>query len=556
MKKSIAFLILAFATSFAGAQSVALVQKIQGTAYYVNDDKWEKLQLGQELGEHGQVYASDGNVVVALQSGQTIVAASGAQVVIRKVSGLRSEVQLVQGRAMVTVPSEDAKLLVCTPYGGVDCGRGQFVISAAEGVRSYNGTALIALRKEGQPYDLKTIHTAEMLKIYEPAGLPASQYAKQVPAAMPQAKVPVAVAGPKPRTLAEAKHAPARPPSRSLEEQEAFAYKYRIEKQTQDSTDRIKLSARQAVNVTSKFSGIGGSLNPSQATKGVYDNGYVHNDSSGSKDGQTWNWGYQNPNGQVNMDNNTIAMDRLAADPKGSGGDNQMSSTGFELQYNHDLIIEPKYHIGFELAANYVPFSIEKDSRYGATMKTNTDYYSFTPGTTPPGYNPGGSSGPYSGTFGGPGFMIGNSPSGHGSSIADSNAIVSQHDSFKADLIGMRLGPTLTYYIGKEHNLTLDVSGGLALGYLHVNESWSQTVNSSVFSSGSQTAHGGGTDNAILVGGYFGLGADYRFADHWGVSGGVQYQNLGTYSKSFQGHNVSLDLSKSIFFTLGLSYDF
>jgi outer membrane scaffolding protein for murein synthesis (MipA/OmpV family) len=63
-------------------------------------------------------------------------------------------------------------------------------------------------------------------------------------------------------------------------------------------------------------------------------------------------------------------------------------------------------------------------------------------------------------------------------------------------------------------------------------------------------------DFDLLWGGYVGLDADYKISEHWGVSGGVQFQDLGNYNHSFGGREVNLDLSRSLFFLVGISYNF
>ena len=92
------------------------------------------------------------------------------------------------------------------------------------------------------------------------------------------------------------------------------------------------------------------------------------------------------------------------------------------------------------------------------------------------------------------------------------------------------------------------------MGLLYANESWQQTIN--IPGNGSITTHGGGNDFDVLWGGYASLNADYQFTEHWGVIGSVQYQDLGTYNHSFDGRKVSLDLSQSVFFLAGISYNF
>ena len=50
--------------------------------------------------------------------------------------------------------------------------------------------------------------------------------------------------------------------------------------------------------------------------------------------------------------------------------------------------------------------------------------------------------------------------------------------------------------------------------------------------------------------------ADYQITKRWGVSAGVEFQDLGTYDHTFDGRQVSLDLSRSVLVLVGISYNF
>jgi hypothetical protein len=45
-------------------------------------------------------------------------------------------------------------------------------------------------------------------------------------------------------------------------------------------------------------------------------------------------------------------------------------------------------------------------------------------------------------------------------------------------------------------------------------------------------------------------------SDKWALVDGVQFEDLGTYTQNLNGKQAVLDLSNSIFVTLGLSYSF
>jgi hypothetical protein len=321
----------------------------------------------------------------------------------------------------------------------------------------------------------------------------------------------------------------------------------------QDSTNRFTLSLRFGLNISAKLKGIGGSLNPASNNKpGQYDDGYVLTDISGNAGGQTWNWGYDNSS-QVNAVNHTVSFDRTTAvadaNNSSSGKADSDGNIGFEIEYDRQLGVKEDWHnirYGIEAAFNYTPIDINQTSTFGATATRQTDTFGYTPGTTPP-------SAPYQGSFGGPGFVL-NVPRTGSSSATIPNATVTTQDNFDANLWGLRLGPYVEFPFGKKQQFTLALSAGLAVGLIDANESWKQTVN--IPGNPTLTTHGGGENFSALWGGYAALDADYQFSEHWGVSAGVQFEDLGKYDHSFDGRQVNLDLSKSIYFLVGVSYNF
>jgi hypothetical protein len=326
------------------------------------------------------------------------------------------------------------------------------------------------------------------------------------------------------------------------------------------ATNRFTLSLRFGLDIDTKFKGIGGSLNPSanipinrKTPRGDnynYDNGYVLTDISGNAGNQSWYWGYDNSS-QVNTIANTISFNRNTATPSSSSasGSADAGNTGFELAYDRQLGVKADWHnmrYGLELAVNFMPVCVNSSSTFGANVSQQTDVYGYTTGTTPP-------SAPYQGSYGGPGFVI-NVPRISTTTAVIPDASVFSQDHFDANLWGIRLGPYVEFPFGKKDQFTLSLSAGLAVGLLDANDSWKQTVtipgNPTVISSG------GGSDFNLLWGGYVGLDADYQLGEHWGISGGVQFQDLGNYSHSFGGREVDLDLSRSLFFLVGVSYSF
>jgi hypothetical protein len=331
-----------------------------------------------------------------------------------------------------------------------------------------------------------------------------------------------------------------------------------------NSTNRVTLSLRFGLNITGRFKGIGANLAAGAPFAGGrrtpngapynYDNGYVLTDISGNAGGQSWYWGYDSSS-QVNPGNHTIAFDRTTASNLPGGSDQDASPyLGAELTYNYELGLKENWHqlrYGLEFAVNWMPIEFSSGGLYNATLTRVTDTYGYTPGTTPPGYNVP-TDLPYQGTYQGPNFVINVPPvSSVTAQVPGATFLVQQH--FDANLWGFRLGPYVEMPLSRRWSLHL--SGGLAVGLLNGDASWRETL-TLPGGAGAITSNGSGSDTDLLWGYYIGLQAAYQFNDRWGVEAGVQFQDLGVYDHNFGGRTVELDLSQSIFFHAGVSYNF
>ena len=67
---------------------------------------------------------------------------------------------------------------------------------------------------------------------------------------------------------------------------------------------------------------------------------------------------------------------------------------------------------------------------------------------------------------------------------------------------------------------------------------------------------GTNTKSDLLVGGYAESRLAYELRDGVSVFAGIQYQNVGVFSQAIAGKQADLDLSKSIFLTVGLGLSF
>jgi hypothetical protein len=320
-------------------------------------------------------------------------------------------------------------------------------------------------------------------------------------------------------------------------------------------TNRLTFSARFGLNISARFSGVNPVAipAPSRTTPdgGVYnyDNGYVLPDVSGSGDGYTWYWGYDDSGSQVDAGANTILLSRSSGaatlSAPGMGDD---PSLGAELAYTHHLGTAGDFRYGFEAAVNYLSIGMRARSSYSLRASTVTDAFPYVAGTTPPGATNGS---PYQGSFGGPGFVIGTTPV-DSTITMDTVGLVTGSRELDAGLWGARLGPYLEFYLDDDVSVT--VSGGFAVGLLDNSVSWNETI--AFTGGGTRSDVGRGSDQEFLWGGYLAANLYWRLSEKWTAAVGAQYQNLGTYEHTFATRRVELDLSNSIFFTVGLGYNF
>lgn len=317
--------------------------------------------------------------------------------------------------------------------------------------------------------------------------------------------------------------------------------------------NRFAFSARLGFNVTAKFKNLGRlSLTPTARTTPNgdaynYDDGYVLTDVSGNFGNQTWYWGYDN---QSQISGNTILMNRTtpSANVSSAGGKtDEDPNLGGELSYNRELGRRGKLRYGVEAAGNFMTVGLNDRHTLHGNLTRTTDAYPFTPGTTPPLTPPS-----YQGSFDGPGFVIGATPVSSTTTLVPGGATITGQRKFDADIWGFRLGPYLEYPLTERLHLSL--SGGLAAALVNGSASWAETI--SVTSGSSATSTGRGHASDLMWGGYVSGKLSWQLSPRWNVEGGVQFQDLGIYQRALGGRKVEMDLSKSVFVTIGVGYSF
>jgi hypothetical protein len=321
-------------------------------------------------------------------------------------------------------------------------------------------------------------------------------------------------------------------------------------------TNRLSASLRVPFNIKANFSGsmtLGAPSVPRTTPNGAnynYDDGYVFNDVSGSGDGLTWYWGYDDSASQVDAGNNAILLSRATGNASLSSPDmDDDGALGFEIAYAKELRRGDSTKFGFEAALNYVGLDMSSGGSYRATGTRVVDSYAFTPGTTPPGASSGSV---YQGTFDGPGFVIANTPSSSVTTAGTPIGTVAGSRQLDTDLWGGRVGPYLEWDL--DDDVSVSVSGGLAIGYVDMAARWNETL--TLDAGGTFNDAGSGSADEWKLGFFLTGNFNWRLSERWSAVGGMQYQNLGKVGQIFSSRRVQLDLSKSVFVTLGVSYNF
>ncbi|MBN2508559.1 MAG: hypothetical protein JXQ71_17915 [Verrucomicrobia bacterium] len=320
--------------------------------------------------------------------------------------------------------------------------------------------------------------------------------------------------------------------------------------------NRLTLSARLGFNVSARFKGTTAGLTALANSRTTplghaytYDDGYVLTDSSGNAGGQTWYWGYDDSASQIS--GNTILMSRSTPAPGfASPSCDDDAVWGTELTYQRWLGQWRRMHYGLEAAANWQTFGVRDSSTYYGNAVRLQDAYPFTPGTTPPAatLTP---NNPYQGSFGDEGFLLGDTSVSSTTRVLPQGVEISGRRRYEADLWGFRLGPYVTLPLADRVNLWL--SGGLAVGLLDGEASWSESVS---LAGNRVSSAGRGSDFDVLWGAFAAANVSWDFHRRWSATAGVQYQYLGTYEAGFGDRRVEVDLSQSFFVLLGVGYSF
>ena len=343
------------------------------------------------------------------------------------------------------------------------------------------------------------------------------------------------------------------------------------------SPDRFNLSLRLGFNITADFKNVGniapqghlvpipgqGSV-PQPASPGgdsignrTYEDGYVWVDNSGNALGYSRYWGYDNAS-QHNDPNGTITMHSASSPGTHSNDREGDPQLGFEFSYNHNFSKNEKWNWGLEAAFNFMNLTINDSHPLTGSGTLISDAFQLPP------------------EFGGEGFVIPPpAPYSHGPfltpgtgnpvigatptrlpSVAFPTSITGSRN-FDANVFGWRLGPYAELPLGKRVSIAL--SGGLALAAITSDFSYKETVtyNQNIGTGVStQTTAGSGSEAGVQVGGFVSGTCTVALSEKWDLFAGAQFQSMGHYTHRIGNREARLDLSESVFVSVGLSFSF
>jgi len=280
-----------------------------------------------------------------------------------------------------------------------------------------------------------------------------------------------------------------------------------------------------------------------------YDNGFVYVDSSGNLGGQTWNWGYAN-NSQYNPAgtgsiNYTLTNSLANGHAEEDGG----GKAGFELTGYRDMGPVNWAAVGGRQATwglrgglQYAHVGVSNHDLLASGITTTTDSFDLG-GTLPPGA-------PYTGSFGGPGPLLGDSPTR--TVTTGPGALISGSRDMDTDLFIANFGPYLEIPVTDHFDLMLEggVSFAVASGKY---DFFSSTT---IAGAGTQQSTGSASDTKVLPGLYLGLSGVYKINDQWSLQASGRYQYMKQFDLGANGSQASLSFDSAFVVSVGVLYSF
>jgi hypothetical protein len=313
----------------------------------------------------------------------------------------------------------------------------------------------------------------------------------------------------------------------------------------QDWTKHFRIGMQLALNVKAEFSTAGTINRPSQA--GIYDDGYVLPDSSGTgPNATTVNYGY-NHAGQNDVGAHTLTLhhtDSYDITDNTSVTRQDEPYIGMELAYGGPIHTWHHAFLGWEVGYSFLPIAISDSRNLSARISQTVAVHGYDPSVTLP---PAG----YRGTPNSVGNAVINlNPSSLGP--VDFDGTITGPRTLDVGLHNFRVGPTLHYEFAP--HFAVEGSAGGVLGIVSGDYRFNETIYGS---EGTVTKiHGKFGTTDVVYGGYVNSVVLFHVEEHGDIYAGVQFTSMTDSDFSKNGRSARLDLGAAFSFLVGVNWPF
>ncbi|MBX3742520.1 MAG: hypothetical protein KF712_16155 [Akkermansiaceae bacterium] len=303
-------------------------------------------------------------------------------------------------------------------------------------------------------------------------------------------------------------------------------------------------------NLKASFSGLGGLPAarpfplPGAAVR-EYDDGFVRPDISGSAT-TTTNWSYQNASQYDPAGGGSLTFSITDVPGTASTRETDDALAAFEMFASRDM---GTFQLGGQAVSwgliarmNYANIGIRSGSTLALDGRRMTDTFQLN-GVVPP-------LAPYTGSFNGPGPLLGTTPVQDTLLVPD-GATVSGFRELEANLFAFSAGPWISFTPFEKFHFQLEAGVTLAV----IDGDYRQR-STTAFGGATATSTARGGDRDVLPGFYAGGTASYDFNSQWSGFAGLRYQYLDAFELNAGGSRASLSFSQSFIGVIGVRFRF
>lgn len=244
----------------------------------------------------------------------------------------------------------------------------------------------------------------------------------------------------------------------------------------------------------------------------TYDNGFVNQGAATPITGLTTFWGHQNDSQVSGSNINFLASGGLALSTPGITGEDESAEAAPYIEVSYLQPVKPNLLAGLTGNFSFVGLDRAAASQMSASEVLTTDSYALN-GVIPP-------LAPYSGTFAGPGPLIGNQPTSRVFNLRPTGATSNYLFNSSTDLYSLAFGGEVQWQ--PANRCYLGFGAGAVVNYADWDAAWSAgLVNANSPTLASMGAANSGDD--FLFGVYLKGSAGYHVTEQWSVEGFFRY---------------------------------